>query len=85
MLIQIYVKSRYARVDVALLRTLDQLIFWSYIVHKKERLDLVMRLFLNGGNFCKKFCRTLFFMLYHTNFITYYMQWIVVLLVRTNS
>ena len=54
--------SRYARGDVALLRTLDQLIFWNYIAHKKERLDLVVCLFLNDtlfktlkrGNFCKK-------------------------------
>ena len=54
--------SRYARGDVARLRTLEQLIFWNYIAHKKERLDLVVRLFLNdtslktlkGRNLCKK-------------------------------
>ena len=54
--------SRYARGDVFFLRTLDQLIFWNYIVRKKERLDMVVRLFLNytsfktlkGGNFWKK-------------------------------
>ena len=54
--------SRYARGDAVLLRTMDQLMFWNYTVHKKERLDLVMGLFRNhtsfktlkGGNICKK-------------------------------
>ena len=57
--------SRYARGDAALLRTLEQLIFWNYTAHKKRRLDLALRLFLNdtsyktlkGGNFCKEIFR----------------------------
>ena len=52
--------SRYGRGDVTLPRTLDQLMFWNYIAHKKERIVLVVCLFLNntffktlkGGNFC---------------------------------
>ena len=54
--------SRDARGDIALLCTLDQLMFWNYIEHKKERLALVVCLFLNdisfktlaGGKFCTK-------------------------------
>ena len=77
--------SRNARGDVALLCTLDQLIFWNFIAHKKESLVLVVCLFLNdtffktlkGGNFCRKTFQILFFMLYYTNYITYYMQWVV--------
>ena len=53
--------SRYTTGNVALLRTLDQLIFCNYIAHKKERIVLVVCLFLNdtsfrrlkGGNFCR--------------------------------
>ena len=53
--------SRYARGDVTLPRTLDQLMFWNYIAHNKERIVLVVCLFLNdtsfkilkGGNFCR--------------------------------
>ena len=53
--------SRYTRGDVTLIRTLDQLLFWNYIAHKKERIVLVVCLFLNdtsfktlkGGNFCR--------------------------------
>ena len=59
---QIYVMFRYARGDVALLRTLDQLIFLNHIARRKGRLVSVVRLFLTdtsfktlkGGIFCKK-------------------------------
>ena len=54
--------SRCARGDVAVLRTLDQLIFWNCTTHRKGRFVLVVRLFLNdtsfktlkGENFCEK-------------------------------
>ena len=54
--------SRYARGDVDLSRTLDQLMFWNYVAHKKERLVLFVCLLLNdtsfktlkGRNFCRK-------------------------------
>ena len=53
---------RCAKGDVALLHTLYQLMFWKYIALKKERLVLVVFLFLNdtsfktleGGSFYRK-------------------------------
>ena len=43
--------SSYVRGDVTLLRTVDQLIFQNYIAHKKQRLLLVVCLFLNDTSF----------------------------------
>ena len=61
--------SKYVRGDVTLLRTVDQLIFKNYIAHKKQRLLLVVCLFLNDTSFkilkgekiCKKCFRIFVF------------------------
>ena len=67
-------------------RDASQLMFCNYIAHKKERLVLVVCLFLNdtsfktlkGGNFCQKNISEFRFSCYITQIIlTYYMQWIV--------
>ena len=76
---QIYVMFRCARGDVALLRTLDQLIFLNHIARKKGRLVSVVRLFLIDTSFktlkegfsVKNYFRILFFMLHYTNYSTY--------------
>ena len=62
---------------LTLLRTLDQLMFWNYIAHKKERLVFVVCLFLNdtsfktlkGRNLYRIIFPNLVFMLYHKNYI----------------
>ena len=43
--------SRYATDDVTILCTLNQLMFWNYIAPKKERIVLVVCLFLNDTSF----------------------------------